>query len=277
MGLHVFLPDADLADYLEGIWVQEIDAASAQGISVRILPGMNVVICVQYRAPVWSDTDPSKLISAVTGIQTRMRTYFADDTTGSVVARFTPWGAAKILQHTMRDLADVHFDLRHVFPAARVAQLEEELFIASSAAQRAALLQCFIREHTRQRIDPLVCAAVEHIRDTHGALSVVSVAQYFHISERQLERRFVNEIGVTPKVFSRIVRFQHVMHLRQNGFDWHDAAYTAGYFDQAHLINEFKVMAGQSPHHLTRAAEHSFADIFDAVHCTAGFSQTVYL
>ena len=64
----------------------------------------------------------------------------------------------------------------------------------------------------------------------------------------QLERRFLWEVGLTPKRLSRIVRFQRAIDLlRTTDERWAAVALDCGYYDQAHLNREFRDFAGQSP------------------------------
>jgi AraC-like DNA-binding protein len=69
------------------------------------------------------------------------------------------------------------------------------------------------------------------------------------LSERTLERRFKQSIGISAKLFSRICRFQESLNqLRKNKYDkLSDIAYENGYADQSHFIRSFKEFTGVSP------------------------------
>ena len=66
---------------------------------------------------------------------------------------------------------------------------------------------------------------------------------------RQFERRFLGEIGLAPKLYSRIVRFEAALRLRSEGpaRQWIDIAHTLGYHDQMHMVHDFRSLAGASP------------------------------
>ncbi|MEI9813493.1 MAG: helix-turn-helix domain-containing protein [Acidobacteriota bacterium] len=72
------------------------------------------------------------------------------------------------------------------------------------------------------------------------------------ISIRQWERRFLDTVGLPPKTFSRIQRFQRVLRESAGQAGWADAALRCGYYDQAHLIRDFRDFTGDTPTHLTR-------------------------
>src|SRR6185436_21146188 len=75
-----------------------------------------------------------------------------------------------------------------------------------------------------------------------------SVARWLGISTRQLERRFKDRVGISPKLFSRMQRFQRVFRAIGGGRpDWARVAVECGYHDQAHLIRDFRDFAGETP------------------------------
>ncbi len=83
-----------------------------------------------------------------------------------------------------------------------------------------------------------------------------------NLSERSLERLVKQYVGISPKVFSRIIRFQSSLNdLRQKGFNkLTDMAYQNNYFDQSHFIRDFKEFAGASPKHFLRQANEQVAN-----------------
>jgi methylphosphotriester-DNA--protein-cysteine methyltransferase len=87
------------------------------------------------------------------------------------------------------------------------------------------------------------------IASGNGAKPIRTVAHEVGISERGLERRFKRYVGLTPKTFSRITRFQRVLKALESTANptTLDAALDLGYFDQSHLINDFRQFSGASP------------------------------
>lgn len=79
--------------------------------------------------------------------------------------------------------------------------------------------------------------------------SVKTVAADLGVSERQLRRVFQQSIGVTPKSFARLARFHHALRTAREDrhTTWASIAATAGYYDQAHLIEDFRAIAGVTP------------------------------
>jgi AraC-like DNA-binding protein len=79
--------------------------------------------------------------------------------------------------------------------------------------------------------------------------SMSQVAAIVNLSQRHFIHVFSNEVGLTPKLFSRIQRFNRVVRSAafSDDVDWLDMAMSFGYFDQAHLIHDFREFSGLTP------------------------------
>ena len=99
---------------------------------------------------------------------------------------------------------------------------------------------------------PPMVVAVARLRQTGGNASIARLADDLGLGRRQFERRFLEEIGLPPRLFGRIVRFQRAFHAI--GHDSGAAvAARCGYADQAHLIREIRRFAGRTPTLLAEA------------------------
>jgi AraC-like DNA-binding protein len=67
------------------------------------------------------------------------------------------------------------------------------------------------------------------------------------VGERQLERVFREQVGVTPKGYARLARFQASLALARGGARWAEVAARAGFADQSHLVREYRALSGASP------------------------------
>jgi AraC-like DNA-binding protein len=95
--------------------------------------------------------------------------------------------------------------------------------------------------------DP-VKRAIEAITEARGAIDLDWVASQAGMSPRQFRRRCFEESGLSPKHLCRILRFRHACQLAEEGNDgWAGIAAGAGYFDQAHLIRDFREFTGRAP------------------------------
>jgi transcriptional regulator GlxA family with amidase domain len=91
--------------------------------------------------------------------------------------------------------------------------------------------------------------AARLMRDEHLSLSPGDIARMVGMSERNMQRYFLFYIGVSPKSFMRIARFNTVTKLleQQNSVKWQDILMVSGYYDSAHFSREFKSITGRTP------------------------------
>jgi AraC-like DNA-binding protein len=98
--------------------------------------------------------------------------------------------------------------------------------------------------------DPLIKKALNVMYDSRGIVRMEDLLKKIPVTERQLERKFKEYIGVSPKKISDLIKFHHFLKLLQHhpaDGKISDAAYDGGYYDQAHLNNYFKKVAGITP------------------------------
>lgn len=104
--------------------------------------------------------------------------------------------------------------------------------------------------------------AVARLRSSAGRASITALAHEAGLSLRQLERCFRERVGLGPKTFARLVRFQRALVLvRRPGPSLAAVAARCGYFDQAHLVRDFRQFAHECPSSL-RASAHELAGHF---------------
>ena len=86
------------------------------------------------------------------------------------------------------------------------------------------------------------------IISSSGTKSIKAIAQEIRLSERFLQKSFLNDIGMPPKLYSRVTKFNEVIwHFNAHKKISQDIIHQLGYFDQAHFIHDFKKFSGLSP------------------------------
>lgn len=165
---------------------------------------------------------------------------------------FKPGGAFPFLGLPAGDLADIHVDLETLWgPAA--GRLRERLCEARTSAERFQLLQGALLSRLCDGAEKhyAVSGALEMFakNQNQGAPRVREAAKYLGLSQRRFIQVFKAEVGLTPKLFSRIQRFQQTRTFIQHNPspNWATVALDLGYFDQSHLIREFHEFSGLSP------------------------------
>jgi AraC-like DNA-binding protein len=97
-------------------------------------------------------------------------------------------------------------------------------------------------------VSSIVHAATE-VHLNSGCVRVADLAHNTGLGIRQFERRFRHEIGIAPKLYARIVRFEAALRLKAESPDsqWTDIAHALGYHDQMHMVHDFNRLSGESP------------------------------
>ena len=162
---------------------------------------------------------------------------------------FKPGGAFPFLGLPADDLADTHVDLETLWgPLA--GQLRERICEAKTSAERVQLLQDALLRRLSPRVEQhyAVSAALE-IFGSQAGPTVRETSKYLGLSQRRFIQVFKTEVGITPKMFSRIQRFQQTRTFIQQNLSpkWAELALDLGYFDQSHMIREFREFSGFSP------------------------------
>lgn len=162
---------------------------------------------------------------------------------------FTPLGARRFFGRPMSELTDTMVGLDDVLGLEGIA-LRERLGNARDWNTRFAIAETFVatRMTETRETQAEIAWAYDRITASGGRIRIGSLADRLGWSRKHLAGKFSNAIGVGPKTLSRIVRFNRALGLsRQGENDWADIAADCGYADQAHLVREFRDLAGQTP------------------------------
>jgi AraC-like DNA-binding protein len=95
----------------------------------------------------------------------------------------------------------------------------------------------------------LILKSAQYLYANRGSIRIEDLANHSGLSLRQYERRFVAEVGFTPKLFARIVRFQSALDIKRSAPSpsWMTVAHELGYFDQMHLVRDIQSLGGALP------------------------------
>jgi AraC-like DNA-binding protein len=257
-----YAPSFPIAGVIRCIWTLEGRLVDLAAAAQPILPDGRAEIVVHLG-------DPFDIVGEDGRTQRQPRTIFAGQLmsplvlrpTGAIAVvgvRFRADGVRAVIDAPQHRLAGQTLDLRDV-SGTLARQLHDACAGQSTLAHAARAVEtCLERHLDESRIDRHVRVAVSAIRRQSGIGSVEAAAALTGISRRHLERRFQDVVGLSPKRFARITRFQHALRIFEQGASGRRGAVTAaacGYADQAHFIREFGELAGCSPKaHLLRDA-----------------------
>jgi len=167
---------------------------------------------------------------------------------------FVPGGLYQLFGVPVSDFADRGTPAEDV-AGRRIAELDARLHGCDDDAARVACAEAWLRAAFRRRPAAELLAWYAAPRLARGA-DVAEVARGASVSVRQFERRFLREAGLSPKLFARIARLRRALAWRGRhpAASWAEVAATAGYFDQMHLVRDFRALAGDTPTGFQRAS-----------------------
>ena len=251
-------PRAPLSRYVAGLWLVSGGDCPRREC---ILPNGTVELVVnlrddRIRIEGTAHGAPGRTLSgaAVSGTYSEAFIIDARQHAGMIGVHFRPGGASAVLGVPSADLADAHADLASLWGDAIARELRERLCAAATHHARFRLLEDVLirRLESRRsgiRPHPIVPFALECFTRPGAGPSVQDVARRFGLSYRRFLSVFTAEVGLPPKLFTRIHRFQqvHARAQRTGRIDWAQLALECGFFDQSHLANEFRRLSGLTP------------------------------
>lgn len=234
-------PCAALKPYIRCFWGTLLPVpALANGVSELVTPDTccDVIFTVNH-----TDNTVHSLFCGTSDTSFSAHTYTQKPHLRSQFGiRFYAWSAVVFSEDTMRGSKNenAHADVR--FSALRKA-LEPRLFEVRTLSERIRIAEDFLLRHMHpERNSALVQNAVYEILAHRGSLRTEELTRALHISPRQLERRFAEEAGISPKQLCTLIRYQYLWDglLNRRFRSLADAALELGYTDQAHLAHDFK-------------------------------------
>ncbi len=165
--------------------------------------------------------------------------------------QFYPYGFANFVTTPIEDLANKDTPLASLFGEQDAKVLEGKIIQASDTKERIEVIEVFLLDRLQERstIDGIVKSTVDALLLTRGSSPIKTILKEDLSKRRQLERKFREQIGISPKQLSRIIRLQSAlkMMLSRDAKSLTNIAYQSEYYDQAHFIKDFKEFTGTIP------------------------------
>lgn len=233
-------PPPSLEHLVRFFWILEYNGASEFPVQYKLLaegfPGLVFFFKNQY--------------GAVNGQTTEHRSFSMTGNFKMMGVYLYPYALPLLYKIPSHEFTHQHIPL-HEFCKAEFSELQERILEAQTDAASIDILSDYLYRKSIHAGDAgnKFHQCILHVIDQFGNVEVDRLAQQAGISNRQLERKFSASVGLSPKVYSRLMRFHASLRFIKSGTmkTLTDIAYAAGYFDQSHFIREFKEFAGLSP------------------------------
>ncbi|MGY0037261.1 DUF6597 domain-containing transcriptional factor [Pedobacter sp. NJ-S-72] len=182
---------------------------------------------------------------------------------------FYPNALQSIFGINAEELTDSCMDL-NLLAEKNGFYLKEQLLATPDINDQIAILFSYLTFQIRRndtQANPPMDYALSSMINSNGDMPLKMIQEYLQLSERSLERKFKAHIGISPKLFSRICRFQAALsQLRNSDYDkFSDIAYVNNYADQSHFIRSFKEFAGFSPFQYQKQAKEIVQNLSELI------------
>lgn len=249
----VFDPPANLAPYVRFFWALEDEVASGEEFVHRSMADGCVEMVFHYRSA-FDEITHDELIEAspLASIQaqsTRYRRFVTRESFGIFGVYLYPFAIPRLFGFPASDFTNISPDLASVF-GREGSRLDERVCTVSANEDRIAIISEFLtgKLNATSRELPSIYRSIHSVLANKGTLTVDLLAAEYDISKRQFERRFKDLAGLSPKLCSRVIRFQAATQFKLDGTrDLTEIAYACGYYDQSHFINDFREFSGYTP------------------------------
>src|SRR6185436_1635874 len=169
--------------------------------------------------------------------------------------RLRPAGAYALLAAPLRVVTGLVVELEDVVSSA-ARELVERCRDAASVAARFELAAGWLaaRFASARTVDPAIAWVAAEIEAHEGGIAIADLREETGLSKTRLATAFRDQIGVTPKVYARLVRFRRALAMVESGAtSLADVACATGYYDQPHFNAEFRELTGLTPRELLMA------------------------
>ena len=245
------------ADILKPFVEHYLFIETEQGVENRVLPDTAIVMAFRYKGAISDEIAGIKNNlpgTVITGLRKSVRLINYSGQTATLLVIFKPGGAAAFFKEPLHEIFGVSLELDALISRRKLAEIEERLAEASDSSQRIAVIEQFLLSRLYQaKADLLIQQAIQQIRLSKGAVRIKNLVSTLPISHDPFEKRFRKITGTSHKQFSSIVRLRDLIENYDPTVDLTETALSAGYFDQAHFIKDFRTFTGQTPHEFFRS------------------------
>ena len=254
MNYQTYKPHSDLESLISCYWTLEIPLAD-DAQRQRIIPDGTIEMAFILGDDIKRYTTEDHFIlqprSMVLG---QIIEPFYIEPTGYVdtfAIRFYPYGFANFVTVPIRSLANKETPIEALFEEKIAQELEQEIIQATNTNQRIGIIERFLLKKLSEpsTVDHIVKTTIDALISTKGSTSISNILKDDLSKRRQLERKFAQQIGMSPKQLGKVIRLQSALKLLLNeeGANLTNIAYESEYYDQAHFIKDFKEFTGISP------------------------------
>lgn len=248
------VPDNRLRPFVHTYVEREAYLAAGVELAEPVVARLSAILEFQfadpYDVPIYGlvGKNQSRPITVIGPITWRRARILIQGHVQALAVVFKPLGFHALFGVPVSPLTDEGVE-GHALLGGSTSALYERLGNAKSFQERAGLLDdFFVRRLDSLRRAPTAALGLKHLIASAHPVPITDVVRQAGVSERQLERIALQQAGMSPLMMRRIARFQRALRLKlASGRPWTDIAHAADYYDQMHMVREFRALAGAAP------------------------------
>jgi AraC-like DNA-binding protein len=253
--LHRYFPQPQLAAFVEAIYLYQGD--TPQHTKERRLPDGSMELVINLHEDtirVYDREHPNQVQNFSGCVLGGAHSEFSIIDTATLVStigvHFKAGGAFPFLPLPATELSNEVIDLSTLWGDEAV-DLREQLLVVDEAERKFHILEQFLlaRMGALTFHHPAVSYALKVFQTMDERRSIAEVTEELGLSQKRFIQVFSEAVGLTPKLFCRVLRFQDVLRRleKDEPVDWMDIALDCGYYDQAHFNHDFQAFSGLTP------------------------------
>jgi AraC-like DNA-binding protein len=250
MNFHTNTPTIHLKPFIKRFWSVEVNLLKNEVHTQRVVATGLPELSFYFGSQPFS-TQRSLSGSALLNVQQNDFFDLQIPSNSSIFAiTFQPHGLNRFLRIPLNELKNFiitsEIKTKDFFPS-----LEAQLSEANNFHLRTKIAERYFLNLLNYRDDLFIhegiANSIHQIKKTKANISIDTLALDACMSRKQFERKFSENIGISPKQYLKIIRFQNSIKLNQSNKNLTTLAYEAGYFDQSHFVKQIKELTGYTP------------------------------
>lgn len=271
MNYQTFEPHSDLASLVKCYWTLEVPAGkNAQ--RQRIIPDgcIEMAFILGDDIKRYTSEDEFILQPRAMVLGQTIEPFYIEPTgyVNSFAIRFYPYGFANFVITPIKNLANKETPIDLLFGEKPAKELEQKIIQAKDTKRRIEIIETFLLDklNNKATIDKIVKTTIDVLLSTKGSTPINAILKEDLSKRRQLERKFLKQIGISPKQLGKVIRLQTAlkMLLDQKTENLTKIAYESEYYDQAHFIKDFKEFTGVNPRAFLEDGTMALSSLFYA-------------
>jgi AraC-like DNA-binding protein len=246
-------PSRQLAQYIEYYWWIEADSLEESFKPEKILADSSLEIIFHFGDPVSRvitneaiKTEPNVLLIGQT---IKPYTILPSANTKMLGIRFLPQMGKYFFNIQLKEMNDTYFDLKDLWGTS-IGEIHHEIASTYQLTKKIEIIERYLSKKINLKLknNLLVGDTLKEMSDNNGNICIKELSIKRNITTRHLEKIFINDVGISPKLAARIIQFQHTLRLLKNTPETlTNIGLEGGYYDQAHFIKSFKMFADTTP------------------------------